>query len=459
MITIQNNTIPARYFDCLESVTHCFSFAHGLDRGLEVVTRIFLTAILPIVILGNLLFTTVATIAIFPLYCLGIETHLKNTRTAWILLPLIPIAMGIYLLTGRFFHANGLFILDSKSIPATPTPKPIESPPDLSVLPSQQATILPPLPLRLLPYQHLPIQFEQTPLLTAIAKNNWIQVLSCLALNTQKLASVNITWREQNIAISLLEFFILMTPSSEGLFTNSNASSLLTCLSSLQLDPQFTKTPPEISELKRNFIRLLLNIHQEGTIIPWHDFRSRRGIDELVGVEEWDSCMSNSDYYHALLLAEGLINHDPGSDFYPLFTAVYSGYRRMLAHPFANDPSPTVKLCISHLFEINALLIEKVGNYQDAFKAIVSHSDIAQFLQKQGTQMTQLRSWEDCMKVQKELRSFFIHDVFFQLVYPKYSQELLSRALEEYHIPDVLIPLISEYLGDHVWELGLSHIP
>ena len=202
---------------CIQSSTrllssHCFDFLEKADKrasslggccgyAAQAITRLFLLVVIPTAIALDVLHTSLATLMIFPLCYLGVKQHLKNMATAWILVPLTPVVMLLYLVRGIIFKdvtttASAKRISDHQ---APVLPKETAEPPSESD--SHKDCLF-----------SAPTNYPRTPICNAIAAHDWRETEAIFHQN-QELAQkrIQITWECREMSVTLLEFLILMS--------------------------------------------------------------------------------------------------------------------------------------------------------------------------------------------------------------------------------------------------------
>ena len=201
-----------------------------LTPRIEKVSRIALTLLIPLALVGDVVMTSLGALMIVPLCYYGSKL-LKQVATSWLLLAGTPIVMLLYLLKGKVFDHQ-----------APPAEKPsgsrgdslvIDYVGDLATFPKTSA--YPDTPLHKL-------------IISASGSATWIRVRDELISKKAKQEDLqekfNITWNGQSLSITLLDFIILSTFAKGGIHSRER-HELTKCLSefgSWQASPSLPST-------------------------------------------------------------------------------------------------------------------------------------------------------------------------------------------------------------------------
>ncbi len=320
--------------------SHCFNFLEKADAkagsikgccgyAVQAITRLFLLVVIPAAVSLDLLLTSIPTLMIIPLCCLGVK-HLKNTAVAWLLLPSIPVIMLVYLIQGKTRCCGGA-LLPGIVLPAPPLPP--------------EGTGNKPYPLRGhlsgLPDFTRPTQYPANSFCKAVAAGRW-QVAEEMLKEYDPQKKIPIKWGSSHseISVTLLEFVILMAaPQDRGLFVHSykdrlDFALLLNKIYLIYSDPSdersLLRPHRDMAPILKSFIKVLVNACNEERLI-W----------------KWGSQMSSTTYFDLLRLASLIQDSLPYEEDQDLVSLVERGKKRMSEFPFSSESMP--EACVREL--------------------------------------------------------------------------------------------------------------
>ncbi len=307
-----------RYLEEARDREHAY-FKNCYSRSMvEVITRIFLVLTIPIVVAADLTLTAFAVATVIPICYLGTEFLCKTALTWVVLLPLTPLVMLSYLCFGRLlvgsFSAPPLAQI-SQELP--------EMGPDHYL--SLKAWYGRPEVYRgnldLLPEVEKPSDYPDTLLHRAIIFNHWRVAMQQIAGHDIQ-ERFDITWGNQVISITLLEFIILSISPREGIYIVPDRQILINWLiNELPTRPVHLNIPREVVD---GFIVALLNVCNE-------EYCEVSGGN---GVVAWKAFLNKMNYYNILLVCRALQGDLENVE--PLFDEILrKGDERMESHSFS----------------------------------------------------------------------------------------------------------------------------
>ncbi len=172
-----------------------------LTPRIEKVSRIALTLLAPLALVGDVVMTSLGALMIVPLCYYG-SNLLKQVGTSWLLLAGTPIVMLLYLFKGKVFD---------------------QAPPAGKLSGSRGGSLVPDYAGGLTPFPK-PSAYPDTPLHNAIISNDWIFVraeLLCKKGRREDLQErFDVVWDGQFLSVTLLDFMILATLASVGIHSH-----------------------------------------------------------------------------------------------------------------------------------------------------------------------------------------------------------------------------------------------
>ncbi len=242
-----NRLLTAHYFNFIDTTAQSL-YDKGWSCPTRVITRLFLLTVIPPIIVIDVLYTSLATVMIFPLYYLGSIQHLKTMATAWLLLPLTPVIMLLYLIVGKVDDIGCC-----ETHPLLP----------LKMNQSQGR-------LQGLPSFNQPTAYPNTPLCRAIAACDWAAASPFLAENDEVFNQrIVITWNngtsDAEYSVTLLEFMIFTFYDPSGLFADGEKYEHLWRILHYhhKTSVLLVSHNPALTPILNSFLKILINACNE----------------------------------------------------------------------------------------------------------------------------------------------------------------------------------------------------
>ncbi len=279
-IDISNNRLASSHcFNLLEKADKRVASLGGCCRyPMQAITRLFLLIVIPLAIAVDVTYTSLATLSIVLIPCFGGKQHLKNTATAWMLLPLTPVIVLLYLIRGEIGN-NALFTIRKPSMIPWYRQTALEDRQDKERLHGHSSRRLGDLPD--LPVFSLPSDFPRTPLCQAIVRHDWHAARRIIVNASEEeqnnliAGGIRIIWDDgegsATYVVSLMEFMMLMTPTHEGFLQDLSDPSFLEVsaeiYSLLQKTQKLGKAfsdHPRLTPVLEKFMKIFINSCNEG---------------------------------------------------------------------------------------------------------------------------------------------------------------------------------------------------